>query len=596
MKYRFLYVIPIIVLLVLIYIFYPRTIENGVIVSKNSNSFEIYTKGELKTIPNTNSKVAKFQVVNCKYNKLLTYKVHIKEPYSNRVMLKSSDKYELEHIGNINLNKKTYYYKIDSNNEIHSCTSKDLIIGKNNNKSYPDKNGFLHTFLIYPIDYSKIRVAISDSSFTSIYHKKLTIKPSSQTKLINFEKPYSCKIEKDSEIVIEFNDGHINIDINEEKMSFDSRIYLKGNSFIINEITRGWPRFNAEYKDTIELFPTDKGIILINELPTEEYLNRVVPSEMPTTGGLQSLKCQAVAARTYAISDMLNNRYAKLGFHVDDSTKSQVYNNTLPKELTSKAVKETEGEILIYNNKPIDAKYYSTSCGYGTDFKNIWFRSDGSSSDVPYLSINDFMESKIFRPETEVEWLEFFKDTELESYDKISPYFRWNVIYPKDLLEMNLKISLLDRFNKSRDFVKILVKGKEIERFPKEIGNLQNILVTKRSSGGNIIEISFVFRKATINIRKDNNVRRCFNDAHDISDTRINIERGENNPLKIWDTLPSSFFSIQKTNDSFIVYGGGFGHGVGMSQYGTMYLSKNNYKYDYILKYYYKGTNIVEVY
>lgn len=596
METKFIFLIPSIILLICIYIFYPRTIENAVIVNSNEKIIEIYIRGELKKIPNPNSEVDKFDVINCKHNKLTTYKVQIQEPSIDRVMVKSSDNYELEQVGIVRLNKETYYYKIDENKEISPCTSKELIIGKDNIESFSDKNGFLQTFLIYPMDYSKIRVAISDSSFSSIYHKELTVKCSSQTKLLNIQHPYSKAIENDAEMIITFSDGCINIDVNGEKISFNKRTYLMGHSFIIKEITRGWPRFNAEYKDTIELYPTDKGIILINELPTEEYLNRVVPSEMPTTGGLQSLKCQAVAARTYAISDMLNNRYANLGFYVDDSTKSQVYNNTEPKDLTSLAVTETVGEILVYNNKPIDAKYYSTSCGYGTDFKNIWFKSDGSTSEVPYLSTNDFMESKIVKPATEIQWLEFYKTSQLKSYDEISPYFRWSVTYPKDLLENNLKITLLDRFNNSNDFVTILVDKKETKDFPDELGKLNSIIVLERSAGGNLIEISFVFEEATINIKRDNNVRRCFNDADELFETGIYIDRGENPPLKTWNTLPSSFFSIEKTEDNFILYGGGFGHGVGMSQYGAMYLSQNNYQYEYILGLYYNDTDIIKVY
>lgn len=588
--------IPTIILLICIYIFYPRTIKNAVIVTRNEKSSEVYTSGELKNIPNPNSEVDKFNVINCKYNKLITYNVEIQEPTLDRIMVKSSDYYELEYGGITKLNKETYYYKINENNEMLPCTSKELIIGKDNVQSFSDKNGFLNTFLIYPINYSNIRVAISNSSFSSIYHKELTIKCSSQTRLLNFQQSFSKDIEKDTEMIITFNDGYIDIDVNGENFSFNKRTYLIGNSFTIKDITRGWPKFNAEYKDTVELFPTDKGIILINELSTEEYLKRVVPSEMPTTGGLQSLKCQAVAARTYAMSDMLNNRYANLGFYVDDSTKSQVYNNTEPKDLTSLAVTETAGEILVYKDKPIDAKYYSTSCGYGADFKNIWFSVDGSSSEVPYLSTNDFMESKIVKPKTEIQWLEFYKNSELKSYDKISPYFRWSISYPKDLLENNLKITLLNRFNNSNDFVTILVDKKETNVFPNELGKLNDIIVLERSEGGNTIEISFVFEKATINIRRDNNIRRCFNDANELSETGIYIVREEHSPLKIWNTLPSSFFSIEKTQDNFILYGGGFGHGVGMSQFGAMYLSQNNYPYEYILELYYTDTNIIKVY
>ncbi|MGL4970883.1 MAG: SpoIID/LytB domain-containing protein, partial [Cetobacterium sp.] len=111
---------------------------------------------------------------------------------------------------------------------------------------------------------------------------------------------------------------------------------------------------------------------LINEIDIEDYLLQVVPSEMPKSFGLEALKVQAVAARTYAAKDILRNRYAKLGFHILDSTQSQVYNNLDENELATGAVKSTKGLILVHENKPIDAKYYSTSSGFNSNAHNVW--------------------------------------------------------------------------------------------------------------------------------------------------------------------------------------------------------------------------------
>jgi SpoIID/LytB domain protein len=585
-----------IIFFILLYLLYPRTVENGIYIKTVKGQYEILYNGKSIHIKNTTASLEKYQVINCTYNLFKTFNLQIQIPNKERIMVKEQNSYELEQTGTVALDTSSYFYKIDANNEISFCTSKDVIVGKDNIETYFNKNGFIQIFLIYPINYSKIRVAISNNSFNSIYHEKLSINCLEDTKLINYLENKALELAKNSLITITYNNESMIITTDKETYEFDKRTYLIGNKFTINEITRGWPKFNAYYNDTLELYPTPQGIILINELATEEYLKRVVPSEMPTTGGLESLKCQAVAARTYAISDMLNNRYAYLGFHVDDSTKSQVYNNTPLKDLTTQAVNETEGQVLLFNGKPIDAKYYSTSSGYGADFNNIWFRLDSSPTNVPYLTTNNFMESKILKPMAEEDWLDFYKNIELSSYDSLSPYFRWKITYSKNDLVKVLKKSLIYNYENSRDYMKIFINGKENENFPEELSELTDIIVLERSEAGNVIEISFIFKEATIDIRKDNNVRRCFNNGTDIISSTINIERRDYPALELWSTLPSSFFSVEKEENDFIVYGGGFGHGVGMSQYGAMYLSQNGYNYNHILSIYYKNTELKKLY
>lgn len=115
-----------------------------------------------------------------------------------------------------------------------------------------------------------------------------------------------------------------------------------------------------------------KGIRVINEVKIEDYLKQVVPSEMPESFGVEALKAQAVAARTYALSDYLKNRYEKDGFHVKDTTESQVYNNAKENENATKAVETTSGKVLLNEGKPIDAKYFSTSSGFTEAANYIW--------------------------------------------------------------------------------------------------------------------------------------------------------------------------------------------------------------------------------
>ena len=98
---------------------------------------------------------------------------------------------------------------------------------------------------------------------------------------------------------------------------------------------------------------------MVNELPLEEYLFSVVPSEMPASYPLEALKAQAICARTYAYGHMLRAGYPRYGAHVDDSTSYQVYNNITEADSTTTAVKETYGQMILTDEGTVANTYYS---------------------------------------------------------------------------------------------------------------------------------------------------------------------------------------------------------------------------------------------
>ncbi|WP_461206548.1 SpoIID/LytB domain-containing protein [Clostridium sp. DL1XJH146] len=579
----------------LIYLFLPRKANNAVIYNISEKKVDLYIDSILKTFVHRNTQISKSDVIDCRYNKFFMYSVKIKDPIKNRIMIKNEKYYEVEKYGNINLAENLYIYSQNDNSIIPSSKN-SILVGKGNVDIYLDENNNLDTFIIHPLDYSTMRVAISTDSFQSIYHTTLTIQPSSDCMLYNYQDNLEVNISSNDIIHINSLNGELLISVNNKEYKTGSRVYIENSTFTIKDIQREYPQFNPNYDGCIELFPTINGIIVINEVDLENYLSKVVPSEMPTKGGLEALKCQAVAARTYAISDMLSNRFASLGFYVDDSTKSQVYNNTLTQDLTSKAVTTTKGIIMTYDGSPIDAKYYSTSCGFGTEFQNIWYRKDAPTESIPYLGNNNFLISKISIPNTEQEWLDYFKSTSIESYDSISPYYRWYASYSKDDLEKILYLTLSDKFHSNPDYVKILINKKEKKEFPKDLGALLKIDTIRRSEMGNILELSFLFENAEIIVDKDVNIRRCFNNGNTIVATSISVLKNDGSTIDSWSTLPSSFFSTEILGDTINIYGGGFGHGVGMSQYGAMNLSLKGYSYEDILKLFYKGINIEKIY
>ena len=121
---------------------------------------------------------------------------------------------------------------------------------------------------------------------------------------------------------------------------------------------------HPSYRGKIHLSAGEGGLYIVNELPLEQYLYGVVPSEMPVTGGKEALKVQAVCARSFAYKSMSEKTaYAGYGADVDDSTSCQVYNNAPEDETACAAVDETAGELLYGDGAPVKAYFFSTSCG-----------------------------------------------------------------------------------------------------------------------------------------------------------------------------------------------------------------------------------------
>jgi len=593
---KILIYITALILSIMVILFYPRKVTHGVLLESYSTHSIMYINGKPKEVKIPNLTFNKHTVVNFKYNILGIFAVEEVKSINNRIMIKDAKSYELESLGIKSLSNSPTYYKFDKDNNLILATNRDIIVGKTNVKSFLDKSK-LKTFIIYPIDYYNTRVGISTTDFESVYHNTIEINSTSTIELYSLIDKFSLNIPNNTPLSFNIRNKKITVSTGSFSKTFDERIYLKGGSFNITSIKRGYPSFTPSYEGILEIYPTKNGIILINEVNLENYLTKVVPSEMPSFGGLESLKCQAIAARTYAISDMLGNRYANLGFYVDDSTKSQVYNNINPIELSNKAINETRGLIMTFQNRPIDAKYYSTAPGTGVNYEDIWFKSDGTSDYKPYLKTSSYLEGNVPLPTSEDSWLSFYKNNNIKSFDNKSSYYRWELSFTKEILEKNLNINLSKLYESAPEYINIFAnndKKKKLKKFPKELKNLTRIETLQRSEGGNLLEISFIFDNAIVNVKKDSHIRRAFSNSSNLA--KIDILQHTGKTLEKWSTLPSSFFSIEEVDNTFTIYGGGYGHGVGMSQYGAMYLSQNNMDYRNILNIYYKDIKIDYIY
>ncbi|MBP7654150.1 SpoIID/LytB domain-containing protein [Candidatus Dependentiae bacterium] len=138
------------------------------------------------------------------------------------------------------------------------------------------------------------------------------------------------------------------------------------------------------YEYPVEFIPNEKSknMLIVLEVPLEEYLKCVIPAEISHLWPIEMLKAQSIAARTYAVYHMLASKVNYYDVKSDQS--SQVFgSSTIKKRSTDRAVDETKNIIMTYNNKPIIAYFYADSGGYTEDPGDVWGRTH------PYLKAED---------------------------------------------------------------------------------------------------------------------------------------------------------------------------------------------------------------
>lgn len=356
---------------------------------------------------------------------------------------------------------------------------------------------------------------------------------------------------------------------------------------------------SPSYRGIMEILLTEDGLVVINEVLLEEYLYAVVPSEMPSGYPLEALKAQAICARTYAYSHMINPGLPQIGAHVDDSTAYQVYNNILEQNTTTTAVKETAGQLLYAEGNPVSTFYYSTSCGFGSD-EHAW--KSETASELSYLSAQsisrDNAEGKesIYTAQTmkeEAMFAQFLDYPPETDFEKAEPWYRWR--YDVTALSSDRLLSQLQsRFGANEKLILTLENGVYSSKKPEKLGTIQNISVLIRNEGGAADEVLITGTEATYKVISELNIRYV------LCDGITQVVRQDGSRVDMQNLLPSAFFIITpvKIGENMVgyqLYGGGFGHGAGMSQNGAKNMAEAGFDVTEILAFFYKNSVIEKV-
>lgn len=541
---------------------------------------------------------------------------------------------DLEYKGIVSLSENYSVYKYKEGKFIKSSLS-EVLVGTENVTVYYNEGGQADLIFIDGETPTKnMRVGIMNSGFVSLEHDVIDFQ-SADGYVIQDKKAgtkYEVVPNTSAKLIVDNNQLKVTIS-GAEVFRSSNRLYIlpktttnESSKIKIDTFKRAYG--NPSYRGFFEitLSKTPGKINIINEVDMEDYLLQVVPSEMPASFGAEALKAQAVAARTYAMGDYLSNRYASKGFFVDDSTLSQVYNNSAENADTTAAVKNTSGKIMMSNGALVDARYYSTSGGFGAAKHEVW-SDPGSTSfpgtPLPYLIAQSFTydpkdpsNKTMLKLNTQDEAAinAFYKDLSYLGYDSTSAYFRWKVSLTKEQIQNTINKNILIRYAAEPDF--ILTKdsnGKFVNKqIPADgIGTFKNMYVAKRGSGGNIMELIVEGSNGTFKIIKEFNIRFTIrpNKVDTGASTDIIAQRAKGGSkdydpgfnLKNPSILYSAFFTFDFEKDSnneitnVIFYGGGNGHGAGMSQYGASALGANGWTFDKILTAYYANMNFVDL-
>ena len=289
---------------------------------------------------------------------------------------------------------------------------------------------------------------------------------------------------------------------------------------------------------------------LIQKIKFDDYLEGVLPYEMGPSSPLEALKAQAVIARTWGIFN--SSRFNMDKYHLCVSTQCQVYK---PSEIKNKkvqqAIEATSNFILTYDNKPINAFYHGSNGGISAMTSESWQMQDYSylnSKIDGSQSLNKNFKLPISSKSELNNFLNFDKE---QFYGEKHSLFRWNK-----------KISSLE------------IKEKLIKN--KLLGINENVVdlnAIERGSSGRVTKLE-------IKTEKDNK----------------SIVLVKDDIRRVLSFIPSNLFTIDKLSDDlWLLRGGGFGHGVGLSQSGAIEMAELGFSYEQILNHYYQNAKLEKI-
>jgi stage II sporulation protein D len=390
-------------------------------------------------------------------------------------------------------------------------------------------------------------------------------------------------LDSNQTVVFSIDGSAINFENCSQKGEF-FKIELQPEDSLVTYLSYGGKR----YRGTLEVRLSNKGgLVIINELPIEQYLYGVVPREMSPGFPQEALKAQAIAARTYTYANIYKHKADD--YNLCLSTHCQVYGGASQEDpRTNAAVDNTRGQVLTYNGNLISAFYHASSGGHTENAENVW------SNPLPYLK-------------------------GVEDYDQAFPRYTWDKTLTAQEIEEGLKKSNLDvgefktiepcggngvsgrpisiRITGSRGSIEM--KSSNFRTLFDLPSTLFEIEQSSSNSGSPVSNIHDTDKRVAINSFGQKKEVQLGN-SYLISSNNRRTAVGFGNVYFISGNnqvvgVPASSHQttgVPSPSGQVLLYGRGWGHGIGMSQWGAYGLAEMGYNYDQILKHYYQGVTV----
>lgn len=364
-------------------------------------------------------------------------------------------------------------------------------------------------------------------------------------------------------------------------------------TFLLKNVRIGigfhWDRLeDQEFEGTLEIRDNADGTqTAINRLDVEDYLSSVITSEMSATSSLELLKAHAVISRSWVLRPIISpstctdkpdlsdpdrhvvwyERDAHEGFDVCADDHCQRYEGITRRDEhpeaaanVQKAIDATRGQVLMYDGKVCDARFYK-SCGGATElFENAW-----ANEHYPYLeAVRDEIGTPL--PDLTIE-------ENAQAFIRTSPSAYCNTTDARVLSQV-----LNNYDQETKDFYRWTVQYtaaelSEIirERSGIDFGEILDLVPIKRGPSARLYEMQIVGSKRTMVIGKELEIRKWLSRSH----------------------LYSSAFVVDRNEQGdFILTGAGWGHGVGLCQIGAAVMADKGYTYEQILAHYFPGSEL----
>jgi SpoIID/LytB domain protein len=376
------------------------------------------------------------------------------------------------------------------------------------------------------------------------------------------------------------------------------------DTFQIRDVTIGvkfhWERKEKQsFTGTLKLKKDSDKLAVINIIPIEKYLTSVISSEMSAKSSFQLLKAHSIISRSWLLAQIEKSKSLKTSkskysssfessdehikwydredhklFDVCADDHCQRYQGVTKvfTQVARDAVKQTQGIVLVSNDKICDTRFSKSCGGISESFENVWepIKYDYLTSIYDYKFPPENFVTDFSSEKNSVAWIKgnppsFCNTTDkkilsqvlLDFDQETTDFFRWKVSYTQD------EISEIIKTKSEIDF-----------------GNIIDLIPVQRGKSSRLIKLKIVGSKKTVVVGKELEIRKFLSKSH-LYSSAIVIEKSE-----IQNGIPKKFE----------IFGAGWGHGVGLCQIGAAVMAEKGHEFDEILLHYFKNAELKKIY